>query len=334
MKNPRVSIIIPVYNVEDYIERSVVSLFEQTLEDMEFVFVDDCSPDKSIEILCKILLEYPQRKSQVKIIRHDYNKGVAAARNTGLNNATGEFVGWVDPDDWVEADMFATLYDKAIRNDCDLVWCDIVDEYVRTSQYTNQNAEEKSSILLKKTLTTLSFGSLCNKLVKHSIYTKNHLWCIDGANMMEDRILLARVLYFCKVIKYVPSGFYHYRKEVPKSMTNGGENKGMKHLEESYINLNCLESFFKEHHVYEDFAFSCNLLRLIMKQHLLYTTKIEDLELWATYQPEANRYVCFSPELRWRHKCIGMLIYYKLWPIIRFWLYVKQVKSQYISKKP
>ena len=333
MKNPRVSIIIPVYNVEDYIERSVVSLFEQTLEDMEFVFVDDCSPDKSIEILCNILLEYPQRKSQVKIIRHDYNKGVAAARNTGLNNATGEFVGWVDPDDWVEADMFATLYDEAVRSNSDLVWCDIVNEYNHTRIYTKQNAKEEPSALLKKTLTILSFGSLCNKLIKRSIYENNHLRCIEGADMMEDRILLSRILYFCKRIKYVPLDFYHYRKEVPQSITNGSENKGMKHLEESYINLNCLESFFKEHHVCEDLHFSCNLLRLIMKQHLLYTTKIEDLKLWATYQPEANRYVCFSPELRWRHKCIGMLIYYKLWPIIRFWLYVKQVKSQYISQK-
>ena len=83
----KVSVCIPVYGVEKYIERCARSLFEQTMkDDIEFIFVDDCTPDKSIEILQKVLEEYPERKNQVKIIRHETNKGLTGARNTALKH--------------------------------------------------------------------------------------------------------------------------------------------------------------------------------------------------------------------------------------------------------
>ena len=87
---PKVSVIVPVYGVEKYIERCARSLFEQTLDDIEYIFVDDCSPDRSIEILNQVIGEYPGRKDQVQIIHHASNQGLALARQTGLKAATGE----------------------------------------------------------------------------------------------------------------------------------------------------------------------------------------------------------------------------------------------------
>ena len=89
-----ISIITPVYKAEDFIERCAVSLFEQTYADIEYIFVDDCTPDASIERLQRVIERYPSRQPQVKIVRHSVNRGVAAARNSGLDVATGEYIYW------------------------------------------------------------------------------------------------------------------------------------------------------------------------------------------------------------------------------------------------
>ncbi len=121
MNRYSVSIIVPIYNVEKYIERCAVSLFEQDFEDIEYIFVNDCTPDNSIQILEEVIEKYPNRKSNVKIIHYKANKGLGSARKTGLEQATGEYVLHIDSDDWVELDMVLCLYNKAIETDADIV---------------------------------------------------------------------------------------------------------------------------------------------------------------------------------------------------------------------
>ena len=125
----KVSVCIPVYGVEKYIERCARSLFEQTMRDgIEFIFVNDCTPDKSIEILEKVLAEYPHRKKQTQIINHEKNSGLVAARKTGLAHATGEYIIHCDSDDWVELNMYEKMYHAAKAADADMVYCDYVKE--------------------------------------------------------------------------------------------------------------------------------------------------------------------------------------------------------------
>ena len=119
---PEVSVCIPVYGVEKYIERCARSLFEQTMTDgIEFIFVNDCTTDKSIEILERILAEYPGRQAQTKIIHHATNKGLVAARNTGLAHATGDYIIHCDSDDWVDLNFYESLYKKAVETGADVV---------------------------------------------------------------------------------------------------------------------------------------------------------------------------------------------------------------------
>ena len=120
---PKVSIIVPVYGVEKYIERCARSLFEQTLDDIEYLFIDDCTPDKSVEILKRVLEEYPHRKSQVVIHRMEQNSGQAKVREWGMRNATGEYLIHCDSDDWVDMDMYRIMYEEAKRTDADIVMC-------------------------------------------------------------------------------------------------------------------------------------------------------------------------------------------------------------------
>ena len=105
MSDPKISIIIPVYNVEKYLRECLDSCVNQTLENIEIICVDDASPDNSI----KILEEYQAKDSRIRIFRHEENKNLGAARNTGLANATGEYVWFVDSDDYIELNMVEEL---------------------------------------------------------------------------------------------------------------------------------------------------------------------------------------------------------------------------------
>ena len=119
----KISIIVPVHRAESYIGKCARSLFEQTLNDMEYIFVDDCSPDRSIDILKETLKEYPERKEQVKTIRMASNGGPGEARNAGLSVASGEYVAFVDSDDTVEKDYCKVLYETAKDSDAEISFC-------------------------------------------------------------------------------------------------------------------------------------------------------------------------------------------------------------------
>ena len=147
-----VSVVIPVFKVRNFIERCATSLFEQTLEDVEYIFVDDASPDDSIEILKECLERYPKRKAQVQILTHEQNKGLPAARNTGLAVATGEYVFHCDSDDWVESTMLEDLYVTAIQNSADIVWCDWYLSFAQNERYMRQPAYSRLDDALRAML--------------------------------------------------------------------------------------------------------------------------------------------------------------------------------------
>ena len=108
MNNTRykVSVIIPVYGVEKYIERCAISLFEQTLDSIEYIFINDCTPDKSIDILKGIIAKYPKRAPHVRILNMLRNSGQAAVRITGLKNTKGNYIAHCDSDDWVDKNFY------------------------------------------------------------------------------------------------------------------------------------------------------------------------------------------------------------------------------------
>ena len=119
--HPLVSILIPVYGVEKYIERCARSLFEQTYANLEFIFVDDRIPDHSIQLLENVLTMYPHRLKQVKIIKHSKNEGIAVVRNTAISNATGDFIFFVDSDDYIETDTISALVNEQNLTNADIV---------------------------------------------------------------------------------------------------------------------------------------------------------------------------------------------------------------------
>ena len=129
MVKPVVTYVIPVYNVEQFIERCVRSLMEQSYENIEYVFVDDCSPDRSMEVLRRVINDYPERKANVKMITHGVGLGSATSRNDGLDAATGDYVMFADSDDYVDRDYVETMVNHAEIGQCDIVYCDFYETY-------------------------------------------------------------------------------------------------------------------------------------------------------------------------------------------------------------
>lgn len=139
MQSPSVSVIVPIYKTERFIKRCLQSLFEQTLSDIEYIFVNDCTPDKSMEILSEVLnTSYSHKKPQVKIVSHDKNRGASVARNSGLSAATGQYVIFADSDDWVKQDAYAMMYEKAVKHDYDIIWSDYYINESETETYKSQ----------------------------------------------------------------------------------------------------------------------------------------------------------------------------------------------------
>ena len=124
-QTPKVSMLVPIYGVEKFIERCAISLFEQTYQNIEYIFVNDCTKDDSINVLERVINRYPNRKPFVRIINHKQNKGLAGARNTAVSNATGEFIMHVDSDDYVDKEIVRKAIDKQLRSDADIVVIEI-----------------------------------------------------------------------------------------------------------------------------------------------------------------------------------------------------------------
>ena len=143
----KISVVIPVYKVENYIERCVRSLMEQTFQDVEFLFVDDASPDRSMEIVRQITSSY---KRNVRFLKHDENRGLPSARNTGLRAAEGEYIYHCDSDDWLEPTMLEKMAGAAMAKDADFVYCDFYLSFAGSERYMPTPDYESSIEALEK----------------------------------------------------------------------------------------------------------------------------------------------------------------------------------------
>ena len=133
MKTPAISVITPIYNVKPFVSHCVESLMNQTFKDVEFIFVDDASTDGSIDILGDIIGRYATK--MVKIIHHERNMGLPAARKTGIAVASGEYVYNRDGDAWVEPDILGAMYEAVTKSGADYAYCDYYLTYEHTERY-------------------------------------------------------------------------------------------------------------------------------------------------------------------------------------------------------
>lgn len=281
----KVSVIVPVYKVEKYIEKCVRSLFEQTLNDIEFIFIDDCGGDRSFEIIDEVLKEFPKRKETVKIIYHKFNKGSFTARITGINNANGEYIIHCDSDDWVEADMYEKLYDTAKKEDADVVWCDFIDEFSDKSNYRKEKNITTPEILIKDILRGINHGALWNKLVRKELYTENDIYPLEGINIWEDLYISVNLLLHAKRIAYVNQGLYHYNQQNVGSLLS---SLTMRKIEDRIKICNGLKDVFVNQSVLDKYYCSLKQRQLWAKMEFITDKRFRDFDKWRELYPEAK----------------------------------------------
>jgi glycosyltransferase involved in cell wall biosynthesis len=286
----KVSVIIPVYNVEKYIDKCVRSLFSQSLEDVEYIFVDDCTPDRSVEHIQEILREYPQRKSSVKIIKHDVNKGLPAARCTGLNYATGEYIIHSDSDDWMEINMLQELYETAKRENADCVYCDFyfITEEGRTLYKTAQFSSDKS-VFLNNWINT-NWTVIWNVMVKRELYEKEITYPIE-IQFCEDFFLALQLLcYSTKVIK-IDKPLHNYNRLNTSSILHVSKKDKM-NTDARWANTNIIY-FLKKHNYF-------HLCEKAISWRYLNSVQMDVLDdkcfnIYKTLHPETHKYCLSCP---------------------------------------
>lgn len=263
----KVSILVPIYNVSKYIERCAHSLFKQTFTDIEFIFVNDCTPDDSIEKLTRVLSQYPN--INVKIITHSQNKGLAVARNTAIQNSSGEYIFHMDSDDYLELNTIQLLYEQATHSNADLVLADYRIIYSSYNKILKTNytpiPQEYAKLLLKRRSNPYIVG----KLIKRSTIVNNQLFAIAGLNQGEDYLITPKVAYCSHIIEYVPLPLYNYVKNIPTSYTSNVNLEAVKCLEKVENNL---VDYFSNIPDFKDFTSTIILSKFYNKITLLYAS--------------------------------------------------------------
>lgn len=243
----KVSIAVPVYGVEKYIARCARSLFEQTYQDIEYVFVDDCTPDKSFDVLLQVIEEYPDRKDAVRIIRNDMNKGLAAARRIAISNCTGDFVYNIDSDDYIEASTISDMMEKQEETDADIVAAHM---YINERQVVNNFITpdyESADDMLKEILSKDSHHELCGLLVRRSLFEHADIWTPDGVNVGEDWVMTSKLAYYAKTVALVDKHLYHYVQTNENSYMFGARSQLHMAILRNIDILFVVREFFIEH---------------------------------------------------------------------------------------
>lgn len=213
-----ISVIIPVYNVEKYIEECLNSVTNQTYTNLEIICIDDCGTDNSI----KIVEEFAKKDNRIKIIYNEKNKGLVFTRKTGLNNSTGEYIGFVDSDDFVDLNYFETMFNKIIETNLEIV------QNNNIYFYFNENKKQKKSYKHKTNNTIYEINSenikyitnsVWNKLYKKDFLIKNNISCPENIIMGEDKCFTYNCIIHTKNIALFDGGNYYYRQN-NNSITN------------------------------------------------------------------------------------------------------------------
>lgn len=321
----KISIIIPVYNVETSIERCARSLYEQTYPHIEYIWVNDATPDTSMGILKGVTDEYPQRKADVRIVEHSCNRGLPTARNTGLSMATGDYVYHCDSDDWADVDMIEELVIQAEFEKADIVWCDFYKSYRDKEVLVKQDFVAFPMQCISNLLSERMHGGYWNKLIRRSLYTENNIEFSAQANMCEDLRGSIQLFYYAKRVAYYPESFYHYVQSSGHSLS---ADFSPDKLDSILVNIDGIIRFLQDKGDEGIFKEEINYLKLLGKRSLLITTDKSRFIQWRSIYPEANGYILSYAALPVSLRLVGWCAYRQWWFGVSVWIGLKKIKNK------
>lgn len=306
-----VSILIPFYGVEKYFERCLNSVFRQTYQNVEYVFVDDCSTDLSMELLKKAILKYRISSDQYTIISHNQNEGVAKSRIECINYAKGDYVYFVDADDWIESNAIEQMVGATKGGFVDIVGCDFMKDYLdEISYYYHENYTNTCKGNMIKCLNYEIATVLWKLLIKRRLFD---YFTISPINIGEDYVISVKLFYYANSFVSLDKAFYHY-------VQYNSNRLSFQSLRSITDHINCVkevESFCIEKGIYDDIvAFKLNLRKFNIKSNFL-TKHLLDYRAFKTTFPESNgmwRYLGYSH----KEKIKFWLAEHNLYCLIRF----------------
>lgn len=312
---PKVTVIITIYNRERFIADCARSLFGQTLDDVEFLFVDDASTDNSVSVLEEVIAEYPTRKEMIHVLQMEQNGGRAVARQTGIDHATGEYVIHVDSDDWVDTDMLELLYTKAKETDADIVGCNITHEYKTYQKIFRQTYFETMGDNIRGLLNGKIFPSLCTSLTRTSLIKENHIIFPQGIDTGEDLLFNLQLYLHANKVIGIDAPSYHYR--------HTEESGSFKHTEKSIKSVievaRRIDELMKEAGNYERFKYDILFRKFSMKSALVITFDNEDNnQAWFHLFPETHPYIWSYKQFEWKRRLQLWLAAHNMFAMAKF----------------
>ena len=280
----KVSILMPIYKVEQYLEKTLNSIFTQTYQNIDYVFVNDCSPDNSLQVLKDTIEKHGIEESRYTILNHEQNEGIAVSRADCIANAKGVYVLFVDSDDWIEPDMVQTLLDATDNGEIDIIGSDIAGDHLDGKvTYHHEKYGETCRDNLIKCLNYDINTVLWKLLIRRSLF--DNFTITPHVDIVEDYIISVKLYYYAKSFKAVPKAMYHYVQynqarvslQLRRSINN--HIKGV--LE--------VETFCREKGIYDDVVEEKLLLRKFNIKSNFLTKQLRDIKAYKTVFPEANK---------------------------------------------
>lgn len=280
----KISVVIPVYRVENYIQRCVRSLMEQTYQDVEFLFVDDASGDRSMDIVRDVVSAYSR---DVRFLAHEENKGLPSARNTGLRAASGEFIYHCDSDDWLEPTMLEKMAVAAKANDADFVYCDFFLSFAGNERYMPTPDYGSSMEALEKGFLAGQMKyNVWNKLVRRSLYMDNGICSPEEHCKGGEDLMMVKILRMSRRCARVPEALYHYNRANENAIT---KTRSKRHFDDIKANADDAIAFLHAHPIpHPEFL---ELFKLNLKLPFLLVGDTLHIQLWKDWYPESNAYI-------------------------------------------
>lgn len=233
---PKISVIIPMFNSEEFIRRCIVSIEKQTLKDIEVIIVDDCSKDNSYNI-AKLAID--ESKLSGKVIRNKINQGPGFSRNIGINACKGDYVLFLDSDDWIKEDCLEKLYNAIIRENADFVICDYYKAYTNGIEKKCVDLSFHEGFIEPEIYTSLCNDGVTRKLIKKALFVDNNIE-FPKWNNGEDIYVAILIGFYSKKIYYLNDYLYYYFQR-----QNSTSNEGIKDI---YF-YQKLFALYKNHHL-------------------------------------------------------------------------------------
>ncbi len=242
--NIKLSIIVPVYNAEIYLDKCIASLLSQTVENFEILLVNDGSTDSSLEICNR----YASKDKRIRVFSQE-NSGQSKARNVGLDNAVGEFITFVDSDDWVDSDYYEKLIRAAVLYNADVACGSIIRERKNSRKFRINYTDERCFVFAQDKIDAARVPNMCyvwNKVYRASFLKDINLRFIEGM-FFEDVDFVTRAVYFSNKIVTVPGTFYHYF--VNPNSTVKSMRKSDKKRFDSIVSKQYMLEFFRKYNL-------------------------------------------------------------------------------------